>query len=190
MLLSLAGSWWVALVRGLVAILFGVLAFVWPGMTLLSLVALYAIYCMIDGVAALASASVLHRTGRPWKQMVPAGLVSLGAGVAAFLWPGLSAVILLWIVAAWAIAHGLVEVVAAIRLRKELADEWLLALGGGASILFGIMLFGSPGAGAVALVGFIGAFAVAHGVILVALSFRLRGLREVAGRLAHQLGAA
>jgi uncharacterized membrane protein HdeD (DUF308 family) len=190
MLRSLVRNWWAVLLRGLVAILFGVLAFAWPGLTLLSLVALYAIYCVVDGVAALAAAFVRDEGGKPLGQMIFTGLVSVGAGVAAFLWPGLTAMVLLWIVAAWAIVRGVAEIVAAIRLRREIENEWLLGLAGALSILFGLALFVRPGAGAIALVWFIAAFAIAHGVLLVALAFRLRSLRDVPDRLSRRSGAA
>src|SRR5687767_13310176 len=107
MLQSLVRNWWIVLLRGLAAIAFGVLAFAWPGLTLVSLVALFAIYCVIDGVVSLAAAFGRDEAGRPWAQMVLAGIVSIGAGVAAFLWPGLTAMVLLWIVAAWAVVRGL-----------------------------------------------------------------------------------
>jgi uncharacterized membrane protein HdeD (DUF308 family) len=180
MLQSLVRNWWVLLLRGFAAIAFGALAFAWPGLTLVSLVALYAIYCVIDGVAALAAAFARDEGGKAWGRMVLTGVVSIGAGVAAFLWPGLTAIVLLWIVAAWAIVRGLFEIVAAVQLRKAIADEWMLVLAGAVSILFGVALFARPGAGAVALVRFIGAFAILHGVLLAVLAFRLRGLRDVA----------
>lgn len=190
MLRSLARHWWVLLIRGLMAILFGALVLAWPGLTLLSLVALYAIYCVVDGVAALAAALEPGEEGKPWGRLLLTGLVSLGAGVAAFLWPALTATVLLWIVAAWAIACGGFEIVAALRLRREIENEWLLGFAGALSILFGIALFVRPGAGALALAGLIGAFAIAHGALLVALSFRLRGLREVAESLTSRFGTA
>jgi uncharacterized membrane protein HdeD (DUF308 family) len=110
--------------------------------------------------------------------MLCIGAISILAGIVAFAWPGITAVALLFVIAAWAIARGVFEILAAIRLRKEIDNEWLLGLAGAASIVFGIMLVAWPGAGLISLVWLIAAYSIAFGVLSILLSLRLRGLRS------------
>lgn len=114
--------------------------------------------------------------------MILAGLAGLLAGVLTFLWPGITALVLLYVIAGWSIVTGVLEVAAAIRLRKEIEDEWLLGLAGIASIIFGILLMILPGPGALALVWLIGSYALFYGVLLLVLAFRVRGLRDMVTR--------
>jgi uncharacterized membrane protein HdeD (DUF308 family) len=174
MVLDLARNWWVLLIRGLAAIAFGILAFMWPGISLLALVVLYGAYALIDGVAALALAFTSGRGGAPWWGMVLVGVAGIAAAVVTFLWPGITAFALLMIIAAWSIVRGIMEIVAAIRLRQVLRHEWLLALAGAISIAWGLLLVARPAAGALALVWVIGAFAIAFGIVAVTLAIRLR----------------
>jgi uncharacterized membrane protein HdeD (DUF308 family) len=160
--------------RGFVAIIFGVLAFVIPGMTLLTLVFLFGIYAIVNGVLALAHALSAPKGYPRFGALLFAGIISIAAGVLAFVWPGITALSLVLLIAAWAIVNGIFEIATAIRLRRVLEHEWLLALAGILSVLFGIVMLLQPGAGALALVWWIGAFALAFGVLLVALAFRLR----------------
>jgi uncharacterized membrane protein HdeD (DUF308 family) len=177
LLAAISSKWWIFLLNGLVAILFGIMAFVWPGITILSLVLLFGIYCIADGITAIGASFAKGDSGRSWWQMLLIGVISLVAGVTAIAWPGISAAVLLLVVAAWAIVRGIMEIVAAIELRKVLEHEWLLLLAGLASILFGIMLAAQPGLGAVVMIWWIGAFALVRGIFMVALSLRLRKLR-------------
>jgi uncharacterized membrane protein HdeD (DUF308 family) len=175
----LARHWWVLLVRGLAAIGFGILAFVWPGVTLASLVIVFGAYALEDGVFAIVGA--IRGGGRqPWWLLVLEGLVGIGIGVLTLVAPGVTALALLFYIAIWAIATGVLQIAAAIALREEIEGEWLLGLGGLASVLFGALLVARPGAGALAVLWLIGAWALVFGVLLVILSFRVRGLRSVA----------
>ena len=170
----MADKWWMLLLNGLGAIVFGLLAFAWPGVTLLVLVTLFGIYCIVDGVTALMAARARRSGDRKWGWMLFVGIVSILAGIAAFAWPGLTAMALLFMIAVWAIVHGVLEIIAAIELRKVIDNEWMLALAGVVSALFGIVLIARPGAGALGLVWLIGSFALIHGVLLVMLAFKLR----------------
>ena len=168
--------WWVIALRGAVAILFGVLAFAWPGVTLSALVLLFGAYAIVDGVAAVIVGIKDYGEKERWWATLLGGLVSLAAGIVTFMMPGLTALTLLTLIAIWAVMRGIFEIVAAIRLRKEIKGEWLMALAGALSIAFGLYMIAFPGAGAIAVVWWIGAYAVAVGLVLVMLGFRARGL--------------
>ena len=177
MLEYLARYWWAVALRGALAVVFGVIALIWPDITLHALVLLYGFYALVDGLLALAALLVggnLVRDRRGW--LVVEGVAGIAAGVIAFLWPGITALVLLYLIAAWAIATGVLEVAVAIWLRRELRGEWLLALGGIASVAFGIFLIVLPGEGAVAVVRVLGVFAILFGAALVGLGLRLRRL--------------
>ena len=175
MLRTLADKWWVLLINGLCAIAFGVLAYAWPGVTLLVLITLFGVFCIVDGVTSLMTASARDGDRRSWGQMLMIGIISIVAGVAALAWPGLTAVALLFVIAVWAIVRGVFEIVAAVRLRRFIDNEWLLGLAGVVSVLFGVALIVAPGAGVMALIWLIAAYAIVHGVLLVMLAFKLRG---------------
>lgn len=168
--------WWVIALRGAVAILFGVLAFAWPGVTLEALVLLFGAYAVVDGVAAIVVGIKDYGERERWWATLLGGLVSLAAGIVTFMMPGLTALTLLTLIAVWAVMRGIFEIVAAIRLRKEIKGEWLMALAGALSIAFGLYMIAFPGAGAVAVVWWIGAYAVAIGLMLVVLGFRARSV--------------
>ena len=175
---QLARHWWVIGLRGLAAILFGVLAFVWPGMTLAVLVLLFGAYALVDGVLTLVAAfrgGVQHRI-----VMVVEGVVSVLAGLAAFVWPGLTALVLLYIIAFWAIVTGVLEIVAAIRVRRAISNEFGLVIGGIVSVVFGVVLLIAPGAGALAVIFLIGVYAVVFGIALLGLAWRLREHHQTA----------
>ena len=185
MLERMAQDWWMIALRGVAAIAFGVLALVWPGITLLTLVFLFAAYALVDGVLAIGSG--IRRGGDgaspDWWRVVR-GIVGIAAGVIAVVMPGLTALALLYLIAAWAIIGGVLEIVAAYQLRAVITREWLLTVDGVLSILFGIVLIAFPGAGALAVVWIIGAFAIISGVALLALAFRLRGRAGMTGSYA------
>ncbi len=171
----LARNWWTLALRGLLAILFGLAAFAWPGITLAVLVLLFGAYALVDGVFAIVAAvRTAERRGHWWVLLLE-GLAGITAGILTFLWPGITAFVLLYLIAAWAIVTGVLEIIAAVRLRREIEGEWLLALSGVASVVFGLLLAVFPGAGALAVVWIIGAYALVFGLLLVALGFRLRG---------------
>jgi uncharacterized membrane protein HdeD (DUF308 family) len=168
-------DWWIIALQGVAAVVFGVLALVSPGITLLALVYLFAAYALVDGVLALIRG--LRRgggRGPDWWQLIH-GIVGIAAGVIAFAVPDITAYALLLVIAAWAIVSGGIELVAAYQLRDVIRREWLLALDGILAILFGVLLVAFPSAGALALVWLIGAFAIVSGVILLTAAFRLRG---------------
>ena len=178
MLKLMVENWWVALLRGLFAILFGVLTFVWPGISLLSLVILFGAYSLVDGVVALYGA--IKGRGRAsgsslwWLLFV--GITGIAAGIVTFFYPQVTALVLVIFIGAWALVRGIFEIIGAVRLRKEIDHEWLLILAGLLSVIFGLVLLLKPGAGALALLWLIGSYAILFGVILVWLSFRLRKL--------------
>jgi uncharacterized membrane protein HdeD (DUF308 family) len=176
MLAFLARNWWALALRGALAVLFGVMAWIWPDLTVRVLVLLFGAYALVDGVFALYAAFT-GAADRRWALLFEA-VVGIGAGIVTFVWPDLTALTLLYIIASWAVITGLFEIVAAVQLRREIEGEVFLALGGLLSILFGVLLFVFPGEGAVALAWLIGAYAVVFGVALIALGLRLRGLAD------------
>jgi uncharacterized membrane protein HdeD (DUF308 family) len=184
MLMTLARNWWALVLRGVCAVLFGVAAFAWPGLTLAVLVIMYGVYALVDGVLAVIAAVAARQPGRfPWGLLL-AGLAAIGVGVLTIALPGLTALALLYLIAAWAIMRGVFEVIAAIHLRKEIDHEWLLVASGVLSILLGLFLVISPGAGALALLWAIGAMAIVVGFLMIGLGFRLKGMRD---RVAHRM---
>src|SRR5262245_15142894 len=173
MLETLARNWWAIVLRGVFAVLFGLGAFFWPGVTLAVLVLFYGAYLFADGIMAVVWALMGRRAGPfPWGVFL-AGLVSIVAGLLTFSMPGLTALVLLYLIAAWAIVRGVFEIIAAFHLRRELTNEWLLALNGVLSVLFGILLIAAPGAGALGVLGVVGALAVMVGGLLIGICFRL-----------------
>ncbi len=173
---ALARNWWALALRGLLAILFGVAVFVWPGISLAVLVLLFGAYAFVDGLFALIAGIRQHGTvgNERWWMLIIEGVAGVVAGVLTFIWPGITALVLLFLIAAWAIVTGFFEIVAAIRLRQEISNEWLLALAGIASVVFGVLVFLQPGAGALAILWLIGAYAIVFGILMLVLAFRLR----------------
>jgi uncharacterized membrane protein HdeD (DUF308 family) len=176
MLLLYAATWWSMILRGIAAIAFGILAFLWPGITLTALVFLWGAYALVDGVVAIAAGVKSHGEYKRWWLLLLEGLLSIVAGILAFALPGITALLLLVLIAVWAIVTGFFEIAAAIQLRKQIRGEWFLVLAGVCSILFGVLMLVNPFAGALAVVWLIGAYAVVFGALLVALGVRLHGL--------------
>ena len=166
-------NWWLLALRGLVAVLFGVLAFMWPGGTLITLVWLFGAFALVNGILSLVLAT--KTKGYPKVgSLILGGLLGILAGLLAFVMPGITALGLLILIAAWAIVTGIMELVAAVRLRKIINNEWLLVLAGIASVVFGILLLFQPAAGALVLIWWIGAWALLSGILLMILAFRMR----------------
>jgi uncharacterized membrane protein HdeD (DUF308 family) len=164
----------VLLIRGVVGIVAGIVAFLWPGLTITALVVLFGAYAFIDGVTNLISG--LRDTpgrGRSWAVFFQ-GVVGVAAGVLTFLFPPAAALVLVFWIGAWALITGVLEIVAAVKLRKEIKGEWLLALSGILSIVFGAALFAFPAMGIVAIAWILGTYAVVSGMVLVALAIRMR----------------
>lgn len=170
----LARNWGWMMLRGVAALIFGLLTLFNPGITLVVLVIFFGSYAIVDGIFTVVSAVANRHEERHWVALLINGLISLAVGIVTFLWPGITAFALLYLIAAWALITGVMEIVTAIRLREMIRGEWLLVLAGVLSILFGILLFFRPGAGALAVVLWIGAYAVIFGILLIALAFRLR----------------
>ena len=180
----LSRNWWALALRGLAAIIFGILAFVWPGITLWALILLFGAYMLVDGVFAIVAAARVAGEAARWWLLLVEGILGVLAGIVAFVWPGLTALALLYFVAAWAIVTGIFEIVGAIRLRREIEGEWALILGGALSVLFGVLLVAvGPGVGLLSLVWLIGVYAVAFGVLLLILAFRVRNERSTEARV-------
>jgi uncharacterized membrane protein HdeD (DUF308 family) len=175
LLRPLADKWWLLLLRGLIAIAFGFLAFYGPGTTLLSLTLLFGAYVLADGVFALwaaVSGDGADSSSRWWLAAV--GIISILAGLATFFWPGMTAFVLLMFIAGWAIATGALEIWGAIQLRKEIDGEWALILTGILSVAFGVFVFARPDTGALALIYTIGVYAILSGIFYIVLAFRLK----------------
>ncbi|MBB4935047.1 uncharacterized membrane protein HdeD (DUF308 family) [Lipingzhangella halophila] len=180
MLEFLARDWWVLTVRGAAAIVFGLLALLWPGITLLALAVVFGVYALADGVlAALASV----RTGSAHRlPLVLEAIFGLVFGAAAIIWPGITVLVLVVVIGAWAFATGIFEIFTAVRLRAELEGEWLLILAGILSVLFGLLVWFWPVTAAVAVAWIIGVYALVFGAVLFVLSLRLRGAGTTMGR--------
>jgi uncharacterized membrane protein HdeD (DUF308 family) len=170
---ALCKNWWLILLRGIAAIIFGVLTFVWPGITLLTLILLYGAFALADGVLAIAAAIMGGQPAPRWWLAI-IGILGIVVGILTFAWPGVTALVLLLFIAGWAIATGIFQIIGAIRLRKEIDNEWLLIAGGVLSVLFGLILAVQPQTGALALLFVIGFYAILYGITLVWLSLRLR----------------
>ena len=174
---KLSRNWWTVVLRGVVAVIFGVLAIAWPGATIGALVMLFGVYTLFDGILALVAAFA-GGTGTPWWALVLKAIASVIVAGIAFLMPGLTALTLLYLIAFWAIVIGLMEITVALRLRKEIQGEAFLVIAGVLSILFGVFLFARPGEGALTVTWMIGGYAIVFGVLLMAVGFRLKGLRN------------
>jgi uncharacterized membrane protein HdeD (DUF308 family) len=175
-------SWWVLAVRGVAALAFGILALLWPGVTLLVLVALFAAHALVSGAMAIIGA-IRHRSEKNWWLTLLLGLVSVAVGLIAILNPGLTIFVLVLLVAAQAIVMGIFDIIAAIRLRKEIEREWVLVLTGAISIVFGGLVFLFPPAGALAMAYMVGFYALLIGALLLALAFRARAWAKRSGGL-------
>ncbi len=171
MIQLLAKNWWAVELRGALTIVFGLLALFMPAITLRALVLLFGIYAFAEGIVLLAMSFNRHNVH--WWITLLQGLVGIGAGIVTFIWPGITAVVLLTIIAVWALITGILEIVGAIRLRKEIRGEWLMILSGVLSLVFAYILLSNPGAGALALVSVIGIYAVIFGILLMLLGFRI-----------------
>jgi uncharacterized membrane protein HdeD (DUF308 family) len=174
-------GWWLLLLRGIVAIAFGVLTWMQPGISAAALVLLFGAFAFADGVLSTWTAIAGRADHEYWWLVLLRGLLGVGVGILAFVEPGVVALALLFYIAIWAIATGMLEIATAIRLRREIEGEWLLILSGLISVVFGVVLIARPGPGALALLWLIASFAVAFGVVLVILAFKARGFaRRVA----------
>jgi uncharacterized membrane protein HdeD (DUF308 family) len=194
MILFIQGSWRAIAFRALVALAFGIAALVWPGLTLLALVLLFGAFVLVDGVTHLVAAFRARDEGggadsgrgdRVW--LVLQGVLSVGVGVITFVWPAITALALVIVIAAWALLTGVFELIAAVRMRRAIDNEWLLVIGGVLAVAAGVLMAVRPDAGALAITWLIGWFAVFRGVLLLGLAWRVRQLTEAT---AHGRGRA
>jgi len=187
---GLARNWWLMVLRGLCAVGLGLAALVRPNLTLVALVLLFGVYLLVDGLLAVIAGLTRSKGSRPWWLLLIEGLIGIGAGVVAVLSPGLTAIALLYLLAAWAILTGALEIVSAIRLRKDIESEGLLALSGILSITLGAVLVIWPQAGGLALVWLMGSYALAFGLLLVGLGLRLWNWQWSVRRASNDLAVA
>lgn len=174
---ALADGWMLLLLRGIAAVMFGILTFAWPGATLSVLVLLCGAFALVDGICAVLAASAGAMGSLKTWWAILSGVVGIAAGLFTFLWPGLTALALLLYIGIWAIVHGALEIVGAIQLRKEINNEWLLVAGGLLSILFGLIVLLAPGTAILSLIFVIGGYAIASGILLIVFSLRIRSYR-------------
>ena len=169
-----ASNWWAVALRGVIGIIVGIVAFVWPGVTMTALALLFGAFALLDGIFNFASAFRGMEKGTRWWPALLEGIVGVLAAVATALWPGITILALVYVIGAWAFLTGILEIAAAVRLRKYISGEWLLGLAGAASIVFGILLWIAPITGALVLTWWVGVYAFIFGGVLLALAFKLR----------------
>ncbi|MFC6633380.1 HdeD family acid-resistance protein [Microbulbifer taiwanensis] len=174
----LTDNWWLLLLRGICAVIFGLLTFIWPGLSLLTLVLLFGIYVLLDGFLSLVAAVLGRHKSTPLWWLIVAGLVSVAAGIVTFMYPQVTALVLVIFIGVWALVRGLFEIAGAMMLRKEIRNEWLLIAAGLLSVIFGLAILFNPGAGALALVWLIGAYVMLLGFAMIWLALRLRKHHE------------
>lgn len=180
-MMNLTRNWWLVALRGLLAIMFGAAAFIWPGLTWLVLILMFGVYAILDGIFAMVSGVSQSRYSPRWWVFLVEGFISLIAGVIVLLQPGLAGFALVIVIAVWAVLTGIMEIIAAIRLRREIRNEWMLGFGGFLSIMLGLLMLFQPAAGGLVITLMVGAYALIFGMLLLALSFRLRSFHRRPG---------
>jgi uncharacterized membrane protein HdeD (DUF308 family) len=178
MLSSLSRFWWMLLLRGLLAIAFGIFVFTNPALSLVSLTLTFGIFVLADGLGAVVGAVRGRDENDDWWVQLLVGLAGIGVGLITFVAPGITALTLLFYIAIWATVIGFLEIVTAIRLRKEIQGEFWLILRGLVGVAFGVFLVARPGLGALSVLALIGSYAIASGIIMIALAFRVRGFSK------------
>ena len=173
-LLNLDLDWRVLAIRGIAGVLFGIIALLMPGVTLTALTVLFGVYALISGLVSLIAAFRAGHRYRLLSAFLVEGVIGILAAAATFMWPALTLLILLYLIAGWAVVSGVFEIIAAVELRRIIRREWLLVFAGIASILFGVLLFAEPGAGALVIALWLGAYALVFGFLILGLSFRVR----------------
>ena len=179
MIEALKRYWWVPVIRGIAGIVFGVIAFAYPGVALATLVLLFGAWVLIDGVFRIVGATAGRASDPDWGFHLIIGILGIVVGVLTFRAPGITALALIIYIAAWALMIGAAEIALAIKLRREIKGEWFLILIGLASIIFAVLLLWNPGPGAVALLWLIASYAIVFGVLAIFFGFRLRSLRTL-----------
>jgi uncharacterized membrane protein HdeD (DUF308 family) len=179
MIATLRQNWWTLALRGVIAIIFGICAFLWPLATALAFVILLAAFAFVEGVFALIGSVSWGLTGSQRLLLVVLGLLGLGVGVTAVMYPGITAVVIVALVAWWAILSGAILFVVAIEMRKVIENDWLLVLGALLSILFGVLLLWRPWAGVLTLSWLFGIYALLYGIMMLGLAFRVKSLKAL-----------
>ncbi len=174
----LSRNWWAVGLRGLAAVIFGILALIWPGVTFFVLVILFGAYALVDGIFAVVAAIRGRTELRDWGWLLIEGIIGILIGIITFFSVSTTALVLLYLIAFWAILTGIAEIVQAVQLRRLISNEWLLILGGAVSVIFGLLLIIFPGSGALAVTWLIGIYAIIFGILLLGLSWRLRGMQQ------------
>ena len=172
--MNLTRNWWLVVIRGLLAIMFGLIAFLWPDLAWLVLILMFGVYAIVDGVFAMLSSVTRSRYSSRWWVFLLEGIVSVAAGTVVLLRPELASFALIVVIAVWAILTGILEIVGAIRLRREITNEWMLGFGGFVSIVLGVLILFQPETSGLVITLMIGTYALIFGILLVALGFRLR----------------
>jgi uncharacterized membrane protein HdeD (DUF308 family) len=185
----LAQNWWAIAIRGVCGIVFGLIALFLPGATILTLVLFFSAYMLVDGIFGIVAAVRAVSHHQRWGLLVLEGVLNIAVGVIAFIWPGLTAVTFVLLIAAWAIVTGVLEIVAAVRLHPEYGRWWLI-LSGVASVIFGVLLVVAPLAGVIVVTWWIGAFALIFGIMLLVLAFRLRARKDSGAPVGGSTAAA
>lgn len=181
MLDRLAANWWMLAIRGACAIIFGVLAWIWPGITLFALIILFGAYSLVDGVIAIGGAIRGGVPGQSRAWMAFVGVCGVAVGLIAFFWPGVTSLVMLMLIAAWAVVTGVFEIIAAISMRKEVSGTGWEVVSGVVSVLFGVVLFAWPASGVLTLVWLVGLFSILFGVMSLFAAFRLRKIGHEGG---------
>lgn len=178
-LAALAKNWWALALRGLAAVIFGFLALVWPSLTVVTLALLFGAYAFADGVFSIITGIASRKKNEYWWTMILAGVAGIIIGLVTLLWPGATALVLLYLIAAWAVVIGIFHFIAAAELRRVINNEWMFILNGLAFIIFGIFLVLFPGAGALGLIWAIGIYAIVIGFWMIIFSFRLKSIAGI-----------
>lgn len=185
----LVSNWWMLAIRGCFAILFGLFALLWPIATMQLLVLFFGTYALVDGIIAILAALAGKTEEGSWWALVLEGILGIGAGIVTLTWPGITVLLLITLIGAWAIVTGIVEIAAAFFLRKKMESEWTLVLCGIVSVLFGLLIFRSPLVGTIALLRMIALFRFIFGILVITFAFKLRSLgahqQPGPGHLAH-----
>lgn len=176
-------SWWTVLLRGIAAIVFGIIAVTWPGATLLVLIIAFGVWALVDGIVSIVVGVAARKEVEHWWVALLGGIGGVILGVMTLTWPGLTAAVLLIFIAAWALVQGAFQVVAGIQYRKEITHSWLTAVIGVLSIIVGVVLLAAPISGALAIVWLLGVLAIVYGVLLAILSFMVRSANKELGAL-------
>jgi len=179
MFTQILSKWWLVALRGLFAVILGILALIWPKPTMLVLILLFGSYMLVDGIFTVFTGIASRGSFKRWWAVLLEGVTGILIGLLTFIWPNTTALVLLYFVAAWAIITGIFEIVAAIEFRSAIDGDWAMIFGGILSILFGVLLFAHPGAGAVSLLWLFAIYAIVSGILLMILALRLRQLRRV-----------